>query len=84
MVTVRAKFKVEYNQPNATGDCNDITLRAVFGDENPENKEFFKWTPSGQITLGVVNKLASETLEVGKEFYVDFIAVPAAEAEPTV
>ncbi len=69
---VRAKFKVESNAPNATGDCNDITLRAVYGDENPENKEFFKWTPSGQIVLGVVNKAASDQLEVGKSFYVDF------------
>jgi len=37
-----------------------------------ENKSFFKSTPSGNITLAIVNLSAAEMFEVGKEYYVDF------------
>lgn len=72
---VRAKFTVESNELNSMGDCHDIKLRAVHGDDNPENKEFFKWTPGGQISLGVVRSATAEKFTVGKSYYVDFTEV---------
>ena len=45
----------------------------VYGD-SPENKEFFKYTPSGSIELGTIRE---HLFEAGKEYYVDF--TPAAD-----
>lgn len=75
-MTVRAKFKVQ-SLTDAGDGMKSIVLQPVIGD-NPENKEFFKWTPSGQISLGVLNPSAAEQFEIGKEFYVDFTPAPAS------
>lgn len=68
MTTVRAKFKVQSNENG------QITLYAVY-DPNPEseNGKFFKYTPSGQINIGIVNESAVIPFKVGAEPYVDFI-----------
>ncbi|WP_236293118.1 hypothetical protein [Paenibacillus allorhizoplanae] len=42
-----------------------------------ENKDFWKYTPAGQIQMSVDNEKAQEQFEVGKEYYVDF--TPANE-----
>jgi hypothetical protein len=39
---------------------------------SPENEQFFKWTPSATIDLGVLNEKAVEGLVVGGEYYIDF------------
>jgi galactose mutarotase-like enzyme len=75
-MSVRAKFFVSEKaqtadqgggEPNAT-----IKLRPVIGGDNPENAEFYKWTPTGEIVLSIVNKVAAEQFELGKQYYVDF------------
>jgi hypothetical protein len=73
---VRAKFRVVSVEPN--GDSNVIKLSAVYGDGNPENAEFFKWTPSGEITIGCANPAATAAFVPGMEMYVDFTPVPKA------
>lgn len=81
-MSVRAKFIVSsyetqlHHQRNDKGEMErqelrTVKLQAVY-DGSPENKEFFKWTPSGQISLGVLNPEAWKQLELGKEYYVDF------------
>jgi hypothetical protein len=71
-MTVRAKFKCE--SVKQEGETASITLRAVYdSDPNSENGQFFKYTPSGQIILGVVNPAAAKQFEEGKEYYVDFV-----------
>lgn len=42
----------------------------IIGSE--ENKDFYKWTPSGRIELGTLNPKAAEQFEIGKEYYVEF------------
>jgi hypothetical protein len=37
-----------------------------------ENKEFYKYSPSGSIELGTVNEGAAAQFEIGKEYYIDF------------
>lgn len=64
-MSVRAKFKCESVNEGV------VKLGAVTGDSD-ENKSFFKYTPSGQISLGIVNQPALEQFEVGAEYYVDF------------
>ncbi len=41
-----------------------------------ENKKFFRYTPSGQISIGTLNPAAWQQFELGKEYYVDFIKPP--------
>lgn len=68
--SVRAKFKCT-EVADTTDGSKSIRLEAVI-DDSPENKEFFRWTPSGQITIGCVNEAANKQFEVGKEYHVDF------------
>jgi len=71
-MTVRAKFKVRSKNDEPGLGCS-VVLDAVY-DSNPdsENGKFFRWTPSGCITMGVVNEAASAQFVVGDEVYVDF------------
>lgn len=70
---VRAKFTctgkslTEYN-----GDQGFIINLIPVTSDNDENKDFFKWTPFGEIKMGTVNPAAAAEFEVGKEYYVDF------------
>lgn len=66
---VRAKFKVEKIIETTGG--KEIILSPVTAS-NPENSEFFKWTPFGEIRMGTINEKAAEQFRVGEEFYVDF------------
>jgi hypothetical protein len=72
-MSVRAKFKCIENRDTGDNGAN-IRLEAVYGngDPNHENSQFFKWTPSGTVNMGVVNASAAAQFEVGKEYYVDF------------
>jgi hypothetical protein len=47
-------------------------------DGSTENKEFFQYTPSGSLTIGVYKE---DVFEVGKEYYIDvFEATPVSAA----
>lgn len=71
---VRAKFYVsEVKRVKWQNQEELVTIclhPVVSGSE--ENKEFYKYTPSGQIELGTINAEAAKQFELGKEFYVDF------------
>lgn len=72
-MSVRTKFKckeVSNSSPNTDENGKTIKLEAVI-DGSDENKEFFRWTPGGEISFSCVNAAASEQFEVGKEYYVD-------------
>ena len=72
---VRAKFVVQDKTErfDTNGNGWEIRLTAVYSDdENSENGQFFKYTPNGEITLGIVNPPAASDFVVGKEYYVDF------------
>lgn len=72
---VRAKFVVTEIARNKYGQEETQVIRmspVMSGSE--ENKEFFKWTPSGRIELSTVNPEAGKAFELGKEYYVDFTA----------
>jgi hypothetical protein len=71
----RAKFwcaKVAKTKMGQQGEVGvEVELSAVY-DGSEENKKYFKWTPNGRITLGILNPEAAAIFEVGKEYYVDF------------
>lgn len=77
-MTVRAKFVCLSNQGDKTSDgemVHTILFRPVYGG-NAENDAFFKWTPSGELRLGVVKATVAEQFTVGNEYYVDINPCP--------
>lgn len=76
-MSVRMKVRCVSNEPtnkDTTDSGNTIRLDAVV-DDSPENKEFFRWTPSGQVSLHCVNEKANSQFIVGEEYYVDLSPV---------
>lgn len=76
-MSVRAKFKCTHKQDAGENGVN-LRLEAVYGngDPNHENSKFFRWTPSGTLTMGVVNPAAAEQFDEGQEYYLDFTPAP--------
>lgn len=64
-MAVRAKFVCNMKR-------DDMVLFSPVYSGSPENQEFFKATPGGDISLYVVNKAAYDAFEMGKEYYIDF------------
>lgn len=66
----RCHFKEEYkdNEGNITGV--NIKLHPAYGDSE-ENKMFWKYTPSGEISFYTNNVGAANQLEQNKEYYID-------------
>lgn len=89
-MSVRAKFRcmevgTAYSHTDQEGNdqftCN-VRLLPVYQDKrggyNPpeENKLFYAATPSGEITMRVVNPDAAKQFTPGKCYYVDFTEAP--------
>lgn len=80
MSNIRLKFKVtekihresSYGQPEVTGEA---TLRPVTGGSD-ENKDFYKWTPGGELKFSTINEAALASLPLGAECYIDITVIP--------
>jgi hypothetical protein len=76
-MSVRAKFRVNSYESSLDGSKNSptevrtIKLTAVTHG-SPENEAFFRYTPNGVITIGVLNPEAWKQFELNAEYYVDF------------
>lgn len=68
-MTVRAKFRVHNVDRSQYGTT--VKLSPVYSG-SPENEQFFKATPGGEVALYTLNAAAGEQFELGDEFYVDF------------
>jgi hypothetical protein len=64
-MAVRAKFLCTQLQGN------QLYFNVVTSGSK-ENEDFFKYTPSGQITMLIDNEKAKDQFEIGKQYYVDF------------
>jgi hypothetical protein len=76
-MTVRAKFKVdsiERSKYGSDAEIQNVKLSAVYGGDkgSEENKKFWKYTPTGNISLGTINADAAAYFELGEEYYIDF------------
>lgn len=62
-----------WNNPDdvETVECRTVKLSAV-ADGSEDNKKFFRYTPSGNISIGILNPEAWKGFELGAEYYVDF------------
>lgn len=77
-MNVRAKFRVTEVKKSLYVSSTEkpaevVVLSAAMGDEN---KQWAKYTPSGQISMQIDNPAALEQFEIGKFFYVDFTDAP--------
>lgn len=79
MEKVRAKFCVVGRTEKQDGNF-EIAMAAVIGD-NPENNEFFKYTPYGKFDMGLVTAKTAKIFNPGREFYLDFTPVPPDDKE---
>lgn len=70
-MAVRAKFKCVRNETQNEGESAAIRFEPVYSGSD-ENKEFFKWTPGGEIRMDFTNPAATSQFAVDKEYYVDF------------
>ena len=68
---VKAKFKCTEKTENEAGH-NVVLVPVMNGSE--ENKQYWKWTPSGRFEFICLNPAASEQFVVGKEYYIDISA----------
>lgn len=73
-MNVRAKFKcqsvVKHPEPAHDGGFVAVSFHAVYG-EGKENKEWSKYTPSGNLTMSITNPDAFGWFEEGKEYFLD-------------
>ncbi len=83
MSSVRAKFKVTKVEQTPGGSHKGEILSTVHlspvTSGSAENEQFYKYTPSGGMTLGTVNQDAAKHFTPGAEFYVDFTPADAAK-----
>lgn len=87
-MTVRAKFWVKEKKHAHVGHNNadvfcDVRLAPCYGTypggDSEENKSFAKYTPNGEISLGITNPNAIEFFELGKAYYIDFSPAPESK-----
>lgn len=82
-MTVRAKMRCTGRAENlsvctTTGmvEAVRVTLQPVYGgDDDAANKEWSKWTPSGEVSMTITNPLAYDQFKIGKAYWVDFTPV---------
>lgn len=67
--SVKTKFNVSELTKYGNGGGGKVRLNAVTGGSD-ENKEFWKLTPSGEISLNIDNPEAFKQFEEMGEFYV--------------
>jgi hypothetical protein len=68
---VRAKMRVERIEPVPGGEAY-IHLRPVTSG-SPENLEFYKHTPGGACSIGLVSKEVARMFVLNADYYVDFV-----------
>lgn len=66
----RCKVTCNYIHQSDVNGSHLIFTPVVDGSE--ENKQFFKYTPGGQIQFYVTNEAVASRFEMGKQYYVDF------------
>ena len=68
---MRVESLLYSKNPDGSTGSELVKLRAVYGD-SPENKEWSKFTPSGELSITITNPDAYGKLSNGHEFYIDF------------
>lgn len=76
---MRAKFtcdEITHRHTAVADDVNaEVLFRAVYAGDGSENDTFNKYTPWGELKMGITNPEALASLEIGKSYYLDFTPV---------
>ena len=73
MRTVRAKFTCHTIDVNDEHEGIKTVRFSAVTDGSEENKDFTKYTPWGEVEMGIDGEVpAADFFEVGKEYYLDF------------
>jgi hypothetical protein len=64
----RCKFKCTHVEKTGTEGSDQNAFFEVVVQGSPENESFFRWTPSGRLSLSTVR---GGQFEVGQEYYLD-------------
>lgn len=77
-MTTRAKFQCNSVTDYVYG--KEVALIVVYAPNgvNPEDRNFTKATPSGEIKMRIDNPEAAIQFKPGKTYYVDFTEIEAA------
>ena len=72
MARIICKFKLDAIKRGLYGseELHSLEMSPVCSNGNPENSKFWKWTPCGKFEVSTVNKSATDSLELGKEYYI--------------
>ena len=74
-MTVRAKLHLT-SETNYEWGGKKLRFETRYDDTIPEDRRFQKATPTGHIDIHIDNPAALEQFKIGKDYYVDFSAVP--------
>lgn len=85
-MVIRCKVRLAGVDNKANGGMVDGKVQILHNlyfefvmDGSPENKEFFKWSPGGEVKMYTVNPAVIKELEIGKEYYMDFTEAPTVQ-----
>ncbi len=80
-MAVRAKMRCMLLKDGGSGEDGQIRTVSFYPvhEDNGLNKEWSRWTPSGELTLTITNPAAHRQFELGKVYFVDITPV---EEEP--
>lgn len=68
-MNIRAKFKVIGVQPQGE-EHTTVSLMAVYSDDpNHENRRYWKYTPSGNLTMTVLSHVVAD-FQMDQEYYI--------------
>lgn len=79
---MRAKYTCESVTDH--GSQEEVKLRAVYADGNPENNQFNTATPWGNLVMGIDNPEARGFFKPGNNYYLDISQADEATATVNV
>ena len=72
-MAVRAMFRCNsIEKPYEGSDLRQLSFSAVADGKTPEAERYHRYTPNGELRIGIDNPAASDQFEVGKLYYLDF------------
>lgn len=71
-MSVRAKFNCTEKKADEHDDSIVYVRFEAVVDEDGDNAQWSKWTPSGSVAMAITNPAAHNEFEVGKSYFLDF------------
>jgi hypothetical protein len=73
---MRAKFQVtnvvKHNETSQDVSFRAVTSKPFDADGKSDDNDFARWSPSGELKIGISNPALIDKLVVGEKYYLDF------------